>query len=320
MQSTDNDLPAALVSEIASQCERSVPAEAGLLADELKSRFGTSLQAIILYGSCMRSRHITEGVVDLYAVVNNYKNAYQERSLQLMNAWLPPNVFFLELGETEPKIRAKYAVISTEDLKQGSSRWFHSYIWSRFAQPVRILYARDDNSREFVYQSLAHAVLTFLRSTIPVLEPATVDAEAIWINGLSLTYAAELRPEQQEARARHITHQNLGDYSRLTRAAEPAMTDLVEALPHGYYQILSSKQTQKRCARQWRLRRWQGCILSVLRLTKAAFTFRDCVDYAAWKIKRHTGVTVNVTPGLRRHPVLFGFSVLWQLIRRGAIR
>ena len=31
--------------------------------------------------------------------------------------------------------------------------------------------------------------------------------------------------------------------------------------------------------------------------------------YAAWKIERHTGVRVEVTPMLRRHPVLWGLKV-----------
>ena len=71
---------------------------------------------------------------------------------------------------------------------------------------------------------------------------------------------------------------------------------------------------------RWRLRRWQGKILSVLRLSKAAFTFQDSISYAAWKIERHTGVRVEVTPLLRRHPVLWGVKVSWQLLRRGVMR
>ncbi|MEX2354198.1 MAG: hypothetical protein WD709_08425 [Gammaproteobacteria bacterium] len=268
----------------------------------------------------MRSSHLTEGVVDLYAVVDSYKNAYQQASLRYINSWLPPNVFYLETGPQEARVRAKYAVVSMEDLRHGTGEWFHSYLWSRFAQPVRLLYARDTTARNHIYQSLADAVIMFLRTTIPTLKVETVDAEAIWINGLTLTYAAELRPERQEERARHITHQNMGDYTRLTQIAAPALADMIKALPKGYYQRLTGERERKQTLRQWRLRRWQGRVLSILRLTKAAYTFRDCVDYAAWKIQRHTGVQVEVTPGLRRHPVLFGFSVLWQLLRRGTIR
>jgi hypothetical protein len=76
----------------------------------------------------------------------------------------------------------------------------------------------------------------------------------------------------------------------------------------------------RRASWHWRLRRWQGKILTVLRLAKAAFTFQDSINYAAWKIERHTGVRVEVTPMLRRHPVLWGFKVSWRLLRRGVLR
>ena len=58
----------------------------------------------------------------------------------------------------------------------------------------------------------------------------------------------------------------------------------------------------------------------MLRLSKAAFTFHDSISYAAWKIERHTGVRVEVTPMLRRHPLLWGFKVSWRLLRRGVMR
>jgi len=319
MRASDQHPPATLIAEIASQCGRSVPADTALLADDLKSRYGESLVAIVLYGSCMRTHNYTEGVVDLYVIVDSYKGAYRERLLQLLNFLLPPNVFYLEVAGQTGTIRVKYAVISVSDLKRGCTHWFHSYIWSRFAQPVRILFARDWASRNFLYNTFANAVLTFLRSTIPTLTRGRLDAEAIWTNGLALTYAAELRPERQ-TRARYITHQNLGDFIRLTHSAAPVLMDLIQVIPQGYYACIVDEQTRKRASGLWRVRRWQGRILSVLRLMKAVFTFRDCVNYAAWKIKRHTGISVKVTPGLQRHPILFGFSVLWQLIRRDALR
>ena len=44
--------------------------------------------------------------------------------------------------------------------------------------------------------------------------------------------------------------------------------------------------------------------LNVLRLLKASSTFEGAARYAAWKIERHTGVAVDVTPWRERHPVL----------------
>ncbi|SFN88550.1 hypothetical protein [Nitrosospira briensis] len=315
----DRQLPDGLVSEMAGLSSLVVSADFFILVEALKLRFGSSLEAVLLYGSCLRSPEIGDGVVDFYAVVNNYRSAYPERYLGYLNAWLPPNVFYLEASQQEKKFRAKYAVVSVADFEQGTGHWFHPYLWARFAQPTRLLYARDEVIRKRIYRALAQAVITFLKSTLPTLNAPMVDAETIWTNGLTQTYAAELRPERA-GRARQLAQFNPDEYVRLTRQAAPALEAELEVLADGNYRCLISAADHRRSLRHWRLRRWQGKVLSVLRLTKAAFTFHDSINYAAWKIERHTGVRVEVTPLLRRHPVLWGFKVSWQLLRRGLMR
>ena len=272
----------------------------------------------------MRSYEIGDGVVDFYTVVDDYSNAYQEHYLRYFNAWLPPNVFYLEVSRQEKTFRAKYAVISIADFEKGNQYWFHSYLWARFAQPVRLLYVRNEAIRQRVYYSIAHAVVAFLRPTITALGPCVITVEEIWVRGLTLTYAAELRPEQ-ESRACQLAKLNLDDYIKLTEHALPSLVGILEKLPEehqgqAYYQCLTDEAECRNSLRRWRLRRWQGRVLSVLRLIKATFTFRDCIDYAAWKIERHTGIRIEVTPKLRRHPVLWGYKVFWKLLRRGVLR
>ncbi|SCY09130.1 hypothetical protein [Nitrosospira sp. Nsp13] len=319
----DQPIPNNLVAEIASLSSRAVSADFLVLVEALKARFGSSLEAVLLYGSCLRSDDLGDGVVDFYAIVNSYGKAYPERYLGYLNAWLAPNVFYLEVsapGHTqEKKFRAKYAVVSMTDFEQGTWRWFHPYLWARFAQPSRLLYVRDETIRKHIYTALARAVVTFLKSSLPMLNSSVANVEAIWVNGLTQTYAAELRPERA-TRAQQLAQINLDDYTRLTEHAAPALVGVLEALPDGRYRCLIEVADRRRAQWRWRLRRWQGTVLSVLRLTKAAFTFSDSISYAAWKIERHTGVRVEVTPMLRRHPVLWGFKVSWQLLRRGVIR
>lgn len=319
----DQHIPDGLVAEIAALSSRPVSADFLVLVEALRLRFGSSLEAVLLYGSCLRSHEIGDGVVDFYAIVNSYSKAYPERYLGYLNALLAPNVFYIEVSaqenNQEKKFRAKYAVVSMADFAQGTRRWFHPYLWARFAQPSRLLYARDETIRKCIYNALAHAVVTFLRSSLPMLNASAVNTEEIWINGLTQTYAAELRPERA-TRAQQLAQINLDDYTRLTEHAVPALVGMLEMLPDGRYRCLIDEADRRRARLRWRLRRWQGTVLSVLRLTKAAFTFSDSISYAAWKIERHTGVRVEVTPMLRRHPVLWGFKVSWQLLRRGVMR
>ncbi len=320
----DRKIPDRLVSEVASIGSRDVSEDFSIFVEELKSRFESSLDAIILYGSCLRSYEIGDGVVDFYTVVDDYSNAYQEHYLRYFNAWLPPNVFYLEVSREEKTFRAKYAVISIADFEKGNQYWFHSYLWARFAQPVRLLYVRNEAIRQRVYYSLAHAVVAFLTPTISVLGPRVITVEEIWVRGLTLTYASELRAEQ-ESRACQLAKLNLDDYIKLTEYALPSLVGILEKLPEEHqgqvhYRCLTDEAERRNSLRRWRLRRWQGRVLSVLRLIKATFTFRDCIDYAAWKIERHTGIRIEVTPKLRRHPVLWGYKVFWKLLRRGVLR
>jgi hypothetical protein len=245
--------------------------------------------------------------------------AYPQRYLANLNTWLAPNVFYLELPHQGRTLRAKYAVISTQDFEQGAQFWFHPYIWARFAQPSRLLYCLNDSVRERIYAALAHSVVTFLKSGVPTLEAGVLDVEEIWTRCLTLTYAAELRAER-ETRARYLAQANLSAFIRLTEVAAPMLTGLLEKQENGKYLCITNPKMQQQALWHWRLRRWQGRILSILRLSKATLTFNNSIEYAVWKIERHTGVSVEITPMLRRHPILWGLKVAWQLLRRGVLR
>jgi hypothetical protein len=58
-----------------------------------------------------------------------------------------------------------------------------------------------------------------------------------------------------------------------------------------------------------------GKPLNVLRLVKASTTFDGAARYAAWKVERHTGVPVALTPWREKHPVLAAPAVLWRVWR-----
>lgn len=312
-------MPAPLVEAIALQNAGSVSPDFGYLVEAIRQHFGASLDAVILYGSCLHTSDLTEGIADFYVLVDDYRNAYKECYLAYLNTWLAPNVFYLEVTHLGKTLRAKYAVFSTADFEYGNQFWFHPYLWARFAQPARLLYVRDDLIYQRVNVAMAQAVVRFLKSTLLAHESRALDTEEIWTQGLMLTYAAELRAER-ETRARHLARLSLENYARVTAAALPALNGLLTMQPDGHYHCHATPADNRRARFHWRLRRWQGRILSILRLSKATLTFRDCLDYAAWKIERHSGIRVEITPTLRRHPILWGFKVMWQLLRRGVVR
>jgi predicted nucleotidyltransferase len=301
---------------------REAPPWTGTLIEEILARYGDAAQAVLLYGSCFRGGDDNDGIVDLYLLVDNYRNAYRRYSHAFLNKLLPPNVFFLEAPYEGSVRRAKYSIFSLRDFQRGAStRWFQSYLWSRLAQPMGLVYARNTHSEEQVYGAMANALLTFIIRVLPVL-PAQFTARELWCKGFRLTYATELRAERRE----NLT--GLFDaapqyYEELTRTAMDITSYSVEVV--GGTRVSSYRASISSIVRvsgrlTWTLRRLQGKMLSVLRLFKGLFTFTGGVDYVLWKIERHSGVTVQRDSCFRKVPIVGVIVVFWRLYRRGAFR
>jgi hypothetical protein len=290
------------------------------LRDALLRQYNGAVEAMLFYGSCLRSGDALDGLVDLYLVVDDYRNAYRKPLPALFNRLLAPNVYYLETEVDGNRVRCKYAVISVQDLEHGTSpKCFHSYLWGRFSQPYGLLYSRNDETSRRVQGILAQAVLTFLSRVLPAL-PERLDSAAIWQQGLALSYRAELRVEKPDRAI--VLYESWEDHYRALTSL--AMDELPFDVKRGqdsfFYHIQISPHARRLGRMGWLLRRFQGKFLSLLRLIKAAFTFQGGADYLIWKLERHTGVPIEVTPKMRRHPLIYGWGLMWRLYRRGVFR
>jgi hypothetical protein len=316
------EIPAQLIKVIKHSAERSASPAVKVLIDEIRRRHGGAVQGILFYGSCLRSGDDLDGLVDLYLLVDDYRSAFNSRWQALLNALLPPNVYYLERELEGHVVRTKYAVLSMADFQKGTSmRWFHSYLWGRFCQPTALLYARNEAVAEFVAHCFASAVLTFFKRVLP-RTPREFTAQQLWSLGLTLSYGAELRSEKPEKRAR-LYDAAPQYYEQITRLVVDVLDGPVEIDGSSgrlrYRQHISAgKRLWSRCA--WKLRSWQGKLLSIMRLLKATLTFEGGVDYILWKIERHSGVTVEVEPRLKRRPLLAMWVLSWRLYRKGGFR
>lgn len=316
------DIPRPLAEVINQEIQKPVSKAAQALASELCTRFGDAVQAILFYGSCLRTGNEEGAILDLYVLVDDYKNAYGSRKLALLNALLPPNVFYLEMPLDGRVVRTKYAIVSLDHFAHGTSLGcFHSYYWARFAQPCAAIYTRNAAVRQSIVQALTNAVETFISRSIPLL-PATFTTQELWQRGLKETYRTELRPERPEAVAR-LVETSLPRYRRVTEAAISGSPFPLLARYRDeeiQFTVDLSRRVRWWSRQTWRLRRIQGKLLNLLRLMKAVFTFDGGVDYILWKIERHSGIKVEVTPRLRHHPLLMAWGIAWQLYRQGAFR
>jgi hypothetical protein len=300
------------------------PASAALqaLVDTLLQRHGTAVNGILFYGSCLRSGDLFDGLADLYLIVDSYPACYRRITRALANWLLPPNVFYTEMQVAGRTLRAKYAVLSTADLVNGTSRrWFHSYLWGRFSQPTALVWSRDASAQQRIDASREQAVATFLTRVLPVLPPAG-RVHDLWQQGLQLSYAAELRAERP-GRAAGLTATALDYYLAATRCAAaslpfPVQVDATGDTARYLADVPAARRFLARIG--WPVRKFQGKLLSVLRLMKALFTFEGGLDYIAWKLERHSGQPIEIPERVRRHPLIFVWGLFWRLYRRGIFR
>jgi hypothetical protein len=316
--------PTRLITLIRQECAGPVPPSVNALAQELLTRYSDAVRAILFYGSCLRKNDHAGGIIDLYLLVDNYSHAYRRPFHAFLNTLLPPNVFYLEIPYKGDVLRAKYTVFSIKDFQQGTSdRWFHSYLWSRIAQPVGIVYAAGAHETEQIYAAMANSVITFITRVLPSMPPIFTCRE-LWCKGLELTYSSELRSERQkklETLFDFAPHY----YEKLTPLAmemipfSGAEKSVKKDSETAYMTCIPARvRIVNRIA--WKIRRIQGKMLSFLRLLKGMFTFDGGLDYILWKIERHSGVTVELNPRLKRIPIVGTGVLFWRLYKRGAFR
>jgi hypothetical protein len=313
--------PDQILDLVRAQSGQELPPGMDVLADTLRQLHGESVRAVLFYGSCLRSGNLYDGLADLYLLVDDYRSAFNGRTLALLNWILPPNVFYLEMPFQGQILRAKYAVLSLADFRKGTGRWFHSYLWGRFSQKSGLIYVYDDLVAHQVQEALAVAVVTFIARTLPQME-ASFSARDLWARGLSLSYRSELRTEQAEESVR-LFDADPDYYQALTSSAlkvSPFIVDINTDLASHSYQVQIPSQIRRLNWVAWRARALQGKMLSATRLLKGLLTFKGGMDYILWKIERHSGVCVEVGPNLRRVPPIAILVILWRLYRRDAFR
>jgi len=277
------------------------------IADVLRARYERAAVAVLFYGSCLRSpeAELADNLLDFYVLVDDYRQAYDKAWLAVANRVLPPNAFYCETVWQGTHIRAKYVVISLDDFARFCRPETQNVsVWARYAQPARIVWTRDGSIADRIIQACMDAVTTMLRRAWP-LEPETWDPQTLWVRALRETYAAELRPESGD-RAVKIFEADRARYERLT----PIVLDALG----------KPEMSREQARADWKRRRRLGKTLNLLRIIKGTFTFDGGLDYALWKIKRHSGMTVPVTDWQRRHPLLAAPRLAWRLYRMGAFR
>ena len=264
------------------------------MAEYVRSRFDRdSVVAVLGYGSCLRGVSTKDSLVDFYVLVREPSQVSSSGLSSRACAILPPNVYYAELPYEDYTLRTKFAVLDIDTFGQWvGDKTKNPYFWARFSQPCALVWAAGDDERDVVAGHIRQAIVTMYGHCLGLGKD-----DDVWQRGLVETYRTELRAEGP-SRAGEIVERNKEYYNAIGK----------------YF-----PDTQPIKA-HWFLRRVQGKLFSVLRLLKASFTFTGGADYLAWKISRHSGIEVKLTPWQRRHPLLAAFYLLPKLLLKGAVR
>ncbi len=300
--------------QISAACNWPDDRRDGLL-QAIHERHGAGVQAILIYGSYLRGKRDT--LLDFYVLLEDY--AAMRSRWQAALAWLlPPNVYQVRYATASTETRAKYALMTLDRFAHAMRHDFHSYFWARFAQPSGLLYCRDETVRTRLIAAIADAAGTFVRRVVPCLPARFTSADLVG-SGLALTYRCELRSESPQ-QVSALYGSNAEYYQAMVAALASASLGFRGTGQTDEYRNETGTWSRRLAVCSWWLRRLQGKLLSVLRLSKAALTFTSGFDYLLWKIGRHSGVRIEPTPLQLKYPLIFGWSVLWRLYRRGAFR
>ncbi|HEY7006748.1 MAG TPA: hypothetical protein VH392_09750 [Sphingomicrobium sp.] len=290
---------------VADELTTSVDPRVTAIAAAIAAKHGAASRAVLFYGSCLRERELDGLMLDFYLIVSDYRAAYSKRWLATANRLIPPNVFYFE----HDGLASKYAVLSEADFAREcdlSART--SSVFARFAQPSRLVWAADQRARDRAIDAVSRAVPGLLGLTRPSMSDAeAADVLAIWKKAFRFTYDAEIRAERN-SRPELIVDADPERYRRFAEAV-------------GFPEPRGYSDDQRRTSEEaWRQFQRRGKRASVLRLAKASLTFANGADYIAWKINRHAGTDIRLTPWQQRHPLLAAITLLPKLIRSGAVR
>ena len=291
----------ALAERIETSLDAKVAPQVAELA-RLLARENGAASAVLFYGSNLRTGEL-EGVLDFYILCAGPR----ERGI-----W--PRVSYHEREIDGQILRAKVATMNFATFSaaaRGNSR--DTTIWARFVQPSALIWAAGPEPRKAVVNAIKSAAETASRLAA-VLGPETGTADDFWRALFRSTYRAELRVEKP-GREDSILSANRDHFDGLLPLAWKS-----QGISFGWKgDSLSPRipeREQRRILRWWNARRRLGKPLNVARLMKASTTFDGAARYAAWKVERHTGVPVEVTPWREKHPILSAPAVLWRVWRK----
>ena len=292
--------------ELATPVSAPIAGMAAQLAATLGGR------AVLFYGSALRTGDM-DGVLDFYVLTDRARGSPLRR---LGMRWLWPDVSFHEVIIEGVTLRAKVATMPLATFEKATRGSFiDTTIWTRFVQPSALVWCADEATGSRVVGAIGDAAITAARFAA-VLGPERGAPREYWQALFRETYRAEMRVEAP-GREQQILVYDPARYETLLPIAWDA-GEVAHSAEAGIVAPQLPFATYRALSQAWLVRVRAGKALNIARLIKAAFTFDGAARYGLWKVQRHTGISVELTPWREAHPVMAAPAVLWRVMRARA--
>ena len=264
--------------------------------------------AVLFYGSVLRTGDLN-GLLDFYVLTDRLPH----RGLRgLASRLLWPDISFEEVRIGPRRLRAKVATMPLQTFRRAASgKSIDTTIWTRFVQPSALVWSRGTAAQP-VIDAIASAAVTAARFAA-VLGPMAGAPRSYWKALFRETYETELRVEKP-GREEQILDFDPRRYDALLRLAwDAGGIDYHDG--GSELRPVISHRACRQITQAWLIRQHWGRALNIARLVKTAFLLEGAARYAVWKIQRHTGIRIKLTPWGEHHPLLAAPGLLWQVWR-----
>jgi Phosphatidate cytidylyltransferase, mitochondrial len=317
-----------LLDVLRDACAGPPPEVVAPLVAHFRAAFGEGLQAVVFYGSRLDAPQADPTTLfDFFLVVDDYGVLPRRRDRWLAR-FLPPNIYFLELPHGETTLRAKYCVITADDLREqvgaGAQDFYHV---GRFSKRVALVWWRDTYERDEVLGCCVQAMQSVTEHAInKVGNEFTLD-EFVRA-ALRLSYDGEVRLEKTEekvaalfAAAAPFYRQVFGALLAEYRAARAdVFHDAQPNDPPGVFYMRRSVSVRAAMYEDTRQLIDRSRRRAKARWPKGIILVDNWLDYLLAKVERTYGTKIELTPLERRFALILGWKYFFRLKREGKIR
>lgn len=288
--------------------------------ESILRRYGNKVVGIFMYGSMLSKVTATSSSFpDFFVVTDGYRRVFQRLSHWLLAYFLPPHIYHLRLDEQR---RCKYNLISLGRFRRECSRRAKDiYILGRFGKRVALVYARDELARASLTDCCFSAMSNVVHWTLRGMQ-RPFDEKDFALSCLNLSYAGETRVETSSKVPKLFESERefyLEVYPGLL-AKLPVAKKMARKNSQGLYEPAGGSLVRmvRRLRYGWFLKKSR--IRGIMRWPKFLVTVDEWVDIILAKIERTKGIKIQLTANQRRHPLIFGWSHFFRLLRAGAIK